>query len=56
MLAEAQRAANTTGMERFLAQIGNIAGVHPEVLDIPNWDRMMTRYGMVLGNDPPREI
>jgi len=52
MLAEAQRAANTTGMERFLAQIGNIAGVHPEVLDIPNWDRMLTRYGMVLGNDP----
>lgn len=52
MLAEAQRAANTTGMERFLAQVGNIAGVHPEVLDIPNWDRMLTRYGMVLGNDP----
>ena len=52
MLAEAQRAANTTGMERFLSQIGNIAGVHPDVLDIPNWDRMMTRYGMVLGNDP----
>ncbi len=52
MLAEAQRAANTTGMERFLAQVGNIAGVHPDVLDIPNWDRMLTRYGMVLGNDP----
>lgn len=52
MLAEAQNAANTTGMERFLAQVGNIAGVHPDVLDIPNWDRMMTRYGMVLGNEP----
>lgn len=52
MLAEAQRAANTTGIERFLAQIGNVAAVHPEVLDIPNWDRMITRYGMVLGNDP----
>jgi hypothetical protein len=52
MLAAAQSAANTTGIERFLAQVGNIAGVHPEVLDIPNWDRMMTRYGMVLGNDP----
>jgi hypothetical protein len=52
MLAEAQRAANTTGMERFLAQIGNIAAVQPEVLDIPNWDRLVTRYGMVLGNDP----
>ncbi len=52
MLAAAQSAANTTGIERFLAQVGNIAGVHPEVLDIPNWDRMITRYGMVLGNDP----
>jgi hypothetical protein len=52
MLAEAQRAANTTGMERFLAQIGNVAAVKPDVLDIPNWDRMITRYGMVLGNDP----
>ncbi len=52
MLAAAQNAANTTGMERFLAQVGNIAGVHPDVLDIPNWDRMMTRYGMVLGNEP----
>lgn len=52
MLAEAQRAANTTGMERFLAQIGNVAAVAPEVIDIPNWERMMTRYGMVLGNDP----
>lgn len=52
MLAEAQRAANTTGMERFFAQIGNIAAVHPEVLDIPNWDRSVTNYGLALGNDP----
>ena len=52
MLAEAQRAAHTTGMERFLAQLGNIAAVKPDVIDIPNWDRMMTRYAMVLGNDP----
>lgn len=52
MLAEAQHAANTTGIERLLAQIGNVAAVAPEVVDIPNWDRMITRYGMVLGNDP----
>jgi len=52
MLAEAQRAANTTGMERFLAQLGNVGAVKPEVLDIPHWDRMLTRYAMVLGNDP----
>lgn len=52
MLAEAQRAANTTGIERFLSQVGNVAAVRPEVLDIIHWDRMMTRYGMVLGNDP----
>jgi hypothetical protein len=52
MLASAQNAANTVGIERFLAQIGSIAAVQPEVLDIPNWDRMVTRYGMVLGNDP----
>jgi hypothetical protein len=52
MLAEAQNAANTTGLERFFAQIGNIAAVHPEVLDIPNWDRSVTAYGLALGNDP----
>lgn len=61
MLAEAQRAAQTTGMERFLAQIGNVGAIHPPALDIPNWDRMLTRYGMILGNDPsdintPEEI
>lgn len=52
MLAEAQRAANTTGIERFLAQLGNVGAVHPEALDIPNWDRMLSRYALVLGNDP----
>lgn len=52
MLAEAQRAAHTTGMERFLAQLGNVGAVRPDILDIPHWDRMLTRYGMVLGNDP----
>jgi hypothetical protein len=52
MLAEAQNAANTTGLERFFAQVGNIAAVHPEVLDIPNWDRSVTNYGLALGNDP----
>ena len=61
MLAEAQRAAQTTGMERFLAQIGNVGAIHPEALNIPNWDRLLTRYGMILGNDPgdintPEEI
>jgi hypothetical protein len=52
MLAEAQRAANSTGMERFLAQLGNVGAIHPDALDIPNWDRMLTRYALVLGNEP----
>lgn len=52
MLAEAQRVAKTVGMERFLAQIGNVGAIHPEALNIPNWDRLLTRYAMVLGNDP----
>jgi hypothetical protein len=52
MLAEAQKAAQTTGAERFFAQIGNIAAVHPEILDIPDWDYSMTQYGLSLGLDP----
>jgi hypothetical protein len=52
MLAEAQRAAGTTGIERLMATVGNVAAVNPEVIDIINWDRTVTRYGLVLGNDP----
>lgn len=61
MLAEAQRVSKTVGIERFLAQIGNVAAIDPNILDIPNFDRLLTRYGAILGNDPtdintPEEI
>lgn len=52
MLAEAQHSAETVGIERMMATIGNLAGVQPEIMDIPNWDRAITRYSLVLGNDP----
>lgn len=52
MLAQAQRAAETAGIERFLGAIGNSAAIHPDVLDIPNWDVAYERYNSLLGNDP----
>lgn len=52
MLAEAQRAAQTVGMERFMATLANAGAIDPTLFDLPNWDRFMTRYALVLGNDP----
>lgn len=49
MLAMAQRAVATAGIERFAAMTGRIAAVKPEVLDIPNWDEMLREYGQQLG-------
>jgi hypothetical protein len=48
MLAMAQRAVATAGIERFAAMTGRIAAVRPEVLDIPNWDEMLREYGQQL--------
>lgn len=52
MLAAAQAAVSTSGIERWFGMIGNMAAVHPDILDIPNWDVATTEYGTLLGVMP----
>lgn len=49
ILAVAQRAVGTAPVERYLALIGNMAAVHPDALDVPNFDKILTNYGRNIG-------
>lgn len=49
MLALAQRAAATAGMERWVAQLGSIAAAKPDILDNLNEDAFSREYGTMLG-------
>lgn len=55
MLAEAQRAAATSGMERLMAQLGNIAAIRPDVLDNIDFNEYTDEYAEIL-HVPPRII
>jgi hypothetical protein len=50
MLAQAQRSAQTAGIERFAGFVGNIAGAHPEALDLVDFDDLIRDYNDLLGN------
>lgn len=52
MLAEAQRATATAGIERWAQFIGSLAGAVPQVLDIPDWDETTAEYATILGVAP----
>jgi Bacteriophage head to tail connecting protein len=52
MLAQSQRAVKTTGMERFVAMTGNLAGADPDVLDKVDFDEFIDEYGDALGVSP----
>jgi hypothetical protein len=52
MLAEAQRAASTTAIERLAQFMGNLAAVNPEVLDNVDFDEMVDEYADALGVSP----
>jgi Bacteriophage head to tail connecting protein len=52
MLAEAQKTAATTAMERFLAFTGNLAGAKPEALDKLNEDEAIDEYADMMGVSP----
>jgi Bacteriophage head to tail connecting protein len=49
ILASAQSAVGVVPVERWLGFIGNIAGVYPKALNIPNWDQILRDYGKDLG-------
>lgn len=49
MLAEAQKAVSTAGIERLMAFVGNIVGVKPESLDNIDIDATIDEYAELLG-------
>lgn len=44
LLYLAQKAARTAATERFVEVVEKVAAVHPEALDVVNWDEMLTGY------------
>jgi len=52
MLAQAQRAIATDSVDRFVGNLGAVAGIKPEVLDKFDADRWADAYADMLGIDP----
>lgn len=52
MLAQAQRAVMTSGVERFSAFVGNLMAVNPESGDNVDWDQMVDDYAEMLAVSP----
>lgn len=52
MLAQAQKAVATTGIERLLGLAGSVAAVKPEIVDNINEDEAVGEYGNLLGVSP----
>jgi len=52
MLAEAQKAASTAGIERLAGFVGNMAAAKPEVLDNIDFDEAIEEYADMLGVSP----
>lgn len=52
VLAQAQRAVATQGMDRLLGTVGQIAAIKPEVLDKIDFDQVVDNYGEAYGVDP----
>lgn len=52
ILAQAQQAAASTGIERLLQLAGGIVGVKPEIMDNIDLDYALDKYSDLLNNDP----
>lgn len=52
MLAQAQRAVATNSVDRFVGNLGAIAGMKPDVLDKFDADKWADAYADMLGVDP----
>ena len=52
MLAQAQRAVATNGIDRFVGNLGAVANFKPEVLDKFDSDKWADAYSDMLGIDP----
>lgn len=49
MLAMAQRAVQTAGIERLFGMVGHVAGIVPQALDVVDWVQGIREYGDLLG-------
>lgn len=49
ILSAAQSAVGVIPTERFLQVIGNVSGIYPKALNIPNWDELLLDYGRDIG-------
>lgn len=52
MLAQAQRAIGTNSVDRFVGNLGVVAGIKPDVLDKFDADQWVDAYSDMLGVDP----
>ena len=52
ILAEAQKATATGGIERMFSMAGSLAGVNPEALDNIDFDKAIDRYAELLSVPP----
>jgi hypothetical protein len=52
VLAQAQRAVATQGMDRLLGAVSNIANLKPDVLDKIDFDQVVDDYGDAYGVNP----
>jgi len=52
MLAQAQRAVATNGVDRFVGNLGMIAAFKPDVVDKLDADKWADSYSDMLGVDP----
>ena len=50
ILALAQKSASTGGIEALMKMVGELGQIHPEVLDIPDFDETIQEYSNLLGN------
>lgn len=55
VMAQAQRAVSTGGVERFMGFVTSIAQLRPDVLDKVDFDQSVDEYGIMTGV-PPRLI
>jgi hypothetical protein len=52
IMAQAQKLVATAATERYLSIIGSTSAINKEILDIPNFDKMMRNYAEMLGLKP----
>ena len=49
ILALAQKSASTGGIEAMMRMVGELGQIHPDVLDIPDFDETLEEYNQLLG-------